>query len=148
MADCYYEIHVKGTKKACYAFLTSAQAADDYEILKESGSDTDYILHFKCCCNVALDYDCVDEYFSPVNVEKYTLDELKNTPNAVGLKYVITQLKTKILGVVAEVNECMEGDGYKYFTRYDNGEILFEEESELDYDAEEETDTSDEHFTF
>ena len=47
MADfCYYDIHVKGSKKACYAFMNSTPALDEFDITLENGDDENFILHF------------------------------------------------------------------------------------------------------
>lgn len=129
MADfCYYEIHIKGSKKACYAYLGTTPTLDEKEILFESGDDENYILHFSGVCKWTLDYYCVDEYKGDLNLDYYTLDDIKEDWDICGLQSVNPQVKSMVLGVVAEVYTYSEEGMYKCFYRYDNGDLVFEDE--------------------
>jgi hypothetical protein len=80
---CFYEIQVKGTKKACYAYMVTTPMMDDEEILLEKGTDEDFILHFTGCCKWSLDYYCEDEYDEEVNLDSFSLEEIKEAENGI-----------------------------------------------------------------
>ena len=59
MADyCSYKVIVKGRKNACYALLGSMSAADEKQIIWESGTEKDYALRFDGCCKWSVDAYC------------------------------------------------------------------------------------------
>lgn len=130
MADiCSYNIHVKGSKKACYAFLTTTPALEEKEILFESGDDENYILHFTGICKWSLDFYCGGEYKGDFNLDYYTLEDIKDDWDLCGLQSISPDIKSKVLGVIAEIYTYSEEGMYKCFYRYEKGELTFEEEN-------------------
>ena len=88
-----------------------------------------------------LDYYCIDENEyeedENFNLDDYTLEEIMEEFDVVGLYNINPQMKSEILGVVVEVN-TYSGEGmFKCFYRYDKGELTFEDEI-FDWDENEE----------
>lgn len=147
MSDiCYYEIHVKGSKKACWAYLNTTPRLDKFDILKEEGTDDEFIIHYSNCCKGSLNCYCIDGFDEIIDVNSFTLEEIKNDFDLCGLLSVTSQEKSKVLGVSVEIYMYSEDNMYKCFYKYDKGIVLFEEE-DFYLDLNEKYETSDK-FTF
>lgn len=138
---CQFEFEVRGKKNACYAFYGST-SAEDCEIVRESGTEENYIIRYSGSCKYYPDAYCKDwQGSTPVSIPKDAKEALKVAEQYLPFNL---QSRSKMFGVEALCNYCdmdalqealeyteaefdpSEGIGDS-FEHYLNGEVIKDE---------------------
>jgi hypothetical protein len=121
---CLYKILVKGTQRACYALIDMMPLySGEKEIVRESGTEEDYVLLFLGDCKWS-----VDSYTSNnLKLEPYTKEQLDAVCDGDGWEI---PLKGKSLVLNCEIfcnSKDIDDSCYAHYVHYDKGKEIFDE---------------------
>lgn len=121
---CYYEIHVKGNKKAALFLFAMMPVYDSKEIIHEEGTDDEYVVWIKGDCKWGLDYNCTEKADVGIDLNMLTEDDVRN--EEMGLDYwdLTMRQKSEVLNVEILAHSWSRESEFEHFEHYKKGLLL------------------------
>lgn len=132
---CYYDVRVKGSKKACIMVYYSMPCSDDKLIREQKETKDGYFLSFRGQCKWSVNYDVKDS-MEEINVNQMSEAQIQHK----GQDYWYNSLRAKseVLKCELMVHYWSSESGFDQFDHYKNGEVLKRRKIEIGYgDADE-----------
>ena len=123
---CDYEIHARGSKKACYVLFGAQPCCDEKIIDFEEGTDDDFIIHYTGACKWSLDAYC-SETIEPDKIpdwENATLEKCQDEDDPFDFWYYTMQLKSEILGLEIVARSWSDESEFDQVEHFKNGETI------------------------